>query len=410
MLIRLAWRNLWRNRLRTGIMLATMVFGLTGVVTLMGFLSGMYANMIDNAIAWQTSHLQVQRAGYRDDPTISLTLVAPGALMDALRSDPRVAAVSPRFLAEGMVASAHSNRGVIIRGVLPEAESGVTPVAGRLTEGAWLDDQGRNPVVLSTRTAHRLKLRLGSKVVLTFTDAGGEVTGAAFRVRGLFRTPSSQFDDNNLYVRQRDLQALAGLQGTHEIAVRLRQEDFRQTRELQGVIGDLRRVSAPANQVMGWRQIQPMLASLLAQSRTSNGIILAIYVAAMGLGILNIMLMSVFERTREFGVLMAVGMHRYRVFMLILTETTLMGVGGCLLGLGLSSALIALLSHTGINLELMSDGLGAFGVDTLLYPRVEPREYLMILTAVVATAILASLYPARQILKQRPVDAMSEKH
>lgn len=410
MLIKMAWRNLWRNPLRTGISLATMVFGLTGVITLMGFLSGMYANMIDNAIAWQTSHIQVQRAGYRENPEIERTITDPEPILDALQHNPHVAAVSPRFLTQGMVASARSTRGVLIRGVSPGAEAQVTPVARHLTDGQWLDDNGRNPVVVSARTAERLKLRLGSKVVLTFTDSAGEVTGAAFRVRGLFQTPSSQFDDNNLYVRRGDLQTLAGLEGVHEIAVRLTESDFRDQRDLEAVRHSLVSISAPENSIDAWGEIQPMLASILSQSGVSNGIILGVYVTAMGLGIINIMLMSVFERTREFGVLMAVGMRKKQVFVLILLETTLLGCFGALLGVVLSALLMMILAHTGINLQLMAEGLAAFGVNTLLYPRVEILEYLTVFVTVALTAMLAALYPARQILRKQPVDAMSEKH
>ncbi|WP_417346835.1 ABC transporter permease [Ferrimonas sp.] len=410
MLIKMAWRNLWRNPLRTGILLATMVFGLTGVITLMGFLTGMYANMIDNAIAWQTSHLQVQRTGYRDNPEIDQTIVTPEPILNALRQDPTVAAASARFLTQGMVASARSTRGVLIRGVAPDDEAQVTPVADHLTEGQWLDDGGRNPVVVSQRTADRLKLRLGSKVVITFTDASGEVTGAAFRVRGLFQTPSSQFDDNNLYVRRGDLQDLAGLDGVHEIAVRLTESDFRDPRDLDALRHEIESMSAPGNSIDAWGEIQPMLASILSQSGVSNGIILGVYVTAMGLGIINIMLMSVFERTREFGMLMAIGMPKGQVFLLILLETTLLGGFGGLLGVALSALLMMILAHTGINLQLMADGLAAFGVDTLLYPRVETVEYLTVFITVALTAMLAALYPARQILRKQPVDAMSEKH
>ncbi|USD35908.1 FtsX-like permease family protein [Ferrimonas sp. SCSIO 43195] len=410
MIIKLAWRNLWRNRLRTGIMLSAMVFGLVGVVILMGFLSSMYANMIENAIAWQTSHLQVQRTGYIDNPDINDTLIAPQALLQHLNQQAEVAASSGRYLAEGMVASARATRGVRINGVDADSEAAVTPIASHILQGQWLDAQGRHPVVVSSKTAQRLKLTLGSKVVLTFTDAHGEVSGAAFRVRGLYRTPSSAFDDNNLFVRIDDLQALAGGQGIHQIAIRLADKDYRNIAALQALRDALQQHTNPDNRIRDWQQIQPLLASILAQSGTSNAIILAIYVIAMGFGIVNIMLMSVFERTREFGVLMAVGMQKHKVFALIIAESSLLGLCGGVIGIVVSMGVIALLSYTGIALGNLAEGLNAFGVDTLLYPQVTPAEYRFIFLTVVIASILAALYPAWHILKQRPVDAMAEKH
>ncbi|MEL7290631.1 MAG: FtsX-like permease family protein [Pseudomonadota bacterium] len=162
--------------------------------------------------------------------------------------------------------------------------------------------------------------------------------------------------------------------------------------------------------VRDWQQIQPMLATIIAQMGTSNGIILLLFISALGLGITNIMLMAVFERTREFGVLMAIGMVKGKLFRLILLESLLLGLSGALLGLALSIVVIRILAHTGIALGNMAEGLGAFGVSTTLYPQVSPGQYLATLLMVVIVSLLAALYPARQIIKQRPVDAMSQKH
>ncbi|KHT62115.1 ABC transporter permease [Photobacterium gaetbulicola] len=414
MLFKLAWRNLWRNKLRTAIMLGAMVFGLMGVVAMMGFLSGMYGSMIHNAIAWQTSHIQIHNRLYLDDPDIKHTIVELADVEQAVAALPGLKGWSARFVADGMVASARSNRGVRINGVDIDAESKVTPLVDNITQGQWLSEEGRNPVLVSEKTASRLKLRIGSKVVLTFTDANGDVGGAAFRVRGMFKTPSTSFDDGNVFVRRTDLTALAGIEGAHEIAILLDSDEAAmvQARRLGKALAatDDSAAMARGNRVRDWQQVQPMLASIINQQGLSNAIMLGIFVVAMGFGIVNVMLMSVFERTREFGVLMAVGMQKHRVFLLIMLETTWLGVTGAGLGLLASFSLIGLLQYTGIPLGAMAEGLGAFGVDTLLYPHVSLAEYQMIFFTVVAASLLAALYPARQILRQRPVDAMAEMH
>ncbi|MGF1679966.1 ABC transporter permease [Photobacterium minamisatsumaniensis] len=405
MLIKLAWRNLWRNKLRTSIMLGAMIFGLFGVVGIIGFISGLYGNMIHNAIAWQTSHIQVHNQAYIDDPDIKNTLVELASVEAAIEQLSQVKGWSARFIADGMVASARSTRGVRINGVDIDAEANVTPIASSIQQGEWLDEQGRNPVLVSEKTASRLKLRVGSKVVLTFTDASGDVSGAAFRVRGIFKTPSTSFDDSNVYVRRTDLTALAGIEGAHEIAIRFDNDDMAFV-----LANPLQEQISSRNTVRDWKEIQPMLASIINQQGTSNAIMLGIFVLAMGFGIVNIMLMSVFERTREFGVLMAVGMQKHRIFTLILLETALLGISGAVLGLIVSLLTITTLGHTGISLGVMAEGLGAFGVDTVLYPTVSANEYLMIFITVVVASTLAALYPARQILKQHPAEAMADKH
>jgi len=405
MLVKLAWRNLWRNKLRTSIMLSAMVFGLMGVVSMMGFMTGMYGSMIDNAIAWQTSHIQVHNSRYLNNPDINSTIVDSHQLIASIEQLPQVRALSARFVTDGMVASARSARGVRINGIDLESEALVTPLAANIRQGEWLSLEGRNPVLVSNKTAERLRLRVGSKVVLTFTNASGDVTGAAFRVRGIFKTPTSSFDEGNVFVRRGDLMALAGIEGSHEIAILL--DDEKAAFSLRDV---LQAQTSNQNTVRDWQQVQPMLASIINQMGTSNAIMLGIFVLALSFGIVNIMLMSVFERTREFGVLMAVGMQKYNIFLLIMLETAWLGITGALLGIAGSVGLMRLLQHTGVSLGKLAEGLGAFGVDTTLYPQVSLTDYQMIFITVVAASILAALYPARQILKQRPVDAMAEKH
>ncbi|WP_076408105.1 FtsX-like permease family protein [Shewanella sp. UCD-KL12] len=412
MLIKLAWRNLWRNKLRTSIMLSAMVFGLIGVVTMMGFMTGMYGNMIDNAIAWQTSDLQVHNRQYVDNPELKLLIHSPENVTAALASMPEVKAWSSRFLVDGMVASARSSRGIRINGVDIDDEAKVTPLASKMIAGTWLPAKGRHPVLVSEKTAERLKLRLGSKVVLTFSDVNKDVTGAAFRVAGIFKTPSTGFDDGNLYVRRGDLMKMAGLDGVHEIAVVLHQTDNRFSNEAALKVKQrLDELSGEqANSVRDWQQIQPMLATIISQIGVSNAIVLGIFMLAMGFGIINIMLMSVFERTREFGVLMAVGMQKHKVFMLIILEAGLLGVTGGVLGVLGASILVNILQITGIELGSMAEGVGALGVDTTLYPHVSVLEYSATFATVIIVSLLAALYPARQILKLCPVDAMAEKH
>ena len=412
MLIKLAWRNLWRNKLRTSIMLSAMIFGLMGVVVMMGFMTGMYGNMIENAIAWQTSDLQVHNRQYVDNPDLKLIIQSPDKITDALADISEVKAWSARFLVDGMVASARSSRGIRINGVDIDDEARVTPLASKLVEGSWLTQEGRHPVLVSQKTADRLKLRLGSKVVLTFSNVEKDVTGAAFRVAGIFKTPSTGFDDGNLYVRRGDLMKLAGIDGVHEIAVVLHQTENRFSNE--AALKVKQRLDSEnmnkANRIRDWQEIQPMLATIISQIGVSNAIVLGIFMLAMGFGIINIMLMSVFERTREFGVLMAVGMQKHKVFTLIILETGLLGVTGGFLGICGAWILVSILQVTGIELGSMAEGVGALGVDTTLYPQVSAGEYLLTFITVVTVSLLAALYPARQILKHNPVDAMAEKH
>ncbi len=411
MLIKLAWRNLWRNKFRTGIMLGAMVFGLMGVVVMLGFMSGMVDNMVNNAIAWQISHVQIHNQRYLENPDINATIANSDSLIQQLSADPQVQAISARYLVDGMIGSARSSRGVRINGINLKSEANLTPLSEHLVQGEWFKAQARKPIIISQKISQRLKLTVGSKVVLTFSDTNGEVTGAAFRVSGIFKSPSTNFDDMNVYVPIDDLRRISGKQGVHEIAVLMKGKQNIENR--QAIVQFRKHISAYIilpNTVRDWTQIQPVLAAMLATMGISNAIMLGIFMLAMGFGIINIMLMSVFERTQEFGVLMAVGMQKYQILALILLESLWLGICGATLGLIGCIGLIQILQITGLPLGSMAEGLGAYGVDTVLYPRVTVSEYFIIFITVAVSALIAALYPARQILKQHPATAMAEKH
>ena len=405
MLIRLAWRNVWRNRLRSAIMITATLFGLLGVLLMIGFVNAMTENMIDNAIRLQTSHLQIHRQQYLINSELGEQLADADQLSQQLHALPHVAAVTLRQRVDGMVASAITTRGVQINGVDMAQESAVVDIGEKLVAGSVLPVQGRNPILLSGRLAAKLNVRLGSKVVLTFSDITGEVTGASFRVCGLFDTASTAFDEGQLFVRRGDLANYSGIDGVHEIAVRLKSrttlDEDRQT------------VAAllPAGAVVrDWRQIQPILASMMASMDLSNAIVAGVFILALGFGMVNIMMMAVFERTREFAVLLATGMSRLKVLSLILFEACFLGAAGAMVGLLASWLLIQLLGNTGLPLGAMAQGLGAYGVDAVLYPAVALRYYVAIFIMVVLVSVIAALYPARQILIKPLHAALGEKH
>jgi putative ABC transport system permease protein len=405
MLFKLAWKNVWRNRLRSGIMVAAMVFGLLGVILMVGFVKALTDNMLENAIKYQTAHLQIHNPDFLVNEELDAWLPRADALADAIQDIPGVDGVTVRHVVDGMLASAASTRGVRINGIIVADEVAVTSLSESLVEGRLLPDEGRNPIMVSQRSAKKLNLRIGSKVVLTFSDLEGEVSGAAFRVCGFFNTPSSGFDESNVYVRRADLTEYTGLNQSHEIAVRLADGD-----NIHAVKPDVEEVVGGQGIVQDWGEVQPVLAALKGTMNLSNNIIIGVFVVALGFGIINIMLMSVFERTREFAMLMAVGMTGGKVLRLVVMESLMLGGVGSVLGLAASSLMIAVTGKVGLPFGRMAEGLGAFGVDTVLYPEVSMATYLGTLAMLLVTSVLAALYPARQILKKKLSEALAEKH
>lgn len=401
----LAWRNVWRNKLRSFIMIAAMILGLLGVILMVGFVQAMTENMVDNAIRYQTAHLQIHTPEFLLNEELSAWLPEADNLAEEIRTLPGVEAVSVRQVVDGMLASAASSRGVRINGINTPDETRVTDLQQSLVEGGLLPESGRNPILVSQRNAKKLNLRLGSKVVLTFTSIDGDVAGAAFRIAGLFKTPASSFDDSNVFVRRSDLAHFTGLDQAHEIAIRTTNDQ-----PLAPLQRDISTLVGERGVVRNWGEVQPVLAAMTGSMDISNAIVAGVFIAALGFGIINIMMMSVFERTREFGVLMAIGMTRGRILLLIICEAMLLGGVGGLFGLVAGRLMLAITDRTGLPFGAVAEGLGAYGVDSILYPSVSGPFYLEVFVMVMIVSLLAALYPARQILKKRPHQALSERH
>ena len=405
MLLKLAWKNVWRNRLRSGIMVAAMVFGLLGVILMVGFVKAMADNMLENAIKYQTAHLQVHNPDFLVNEDLEAWMPNADAVAADIRGIPGVEGVTVRHVVDGMLASAASTRGVRINGIITADEAVVTYLKESIVEGEILPVKGRNPILVSRRSADKLNLRLKSKVVLTFSDLNGEVSGAAFRVCGFFSTPSTGFDESNVFVRRADLTGYTGLDQFHEIAIRLEDGDAVDVfkHRLATAAGD-------KGVVQDWGEIQPVLAAMKGTMAISNAIIIGVFVTALGFGIINIMLMSVFERTREFAMLMAVGMTGGRVLRLVVMESLMLGGVGSVTGLAASVLMTAVIGTVGLPFGRMAEGLGAFGVDAVLYPEVTIPTYVGTLAMLLVTSVLAALYPARQIMKKPLSEALAEKH
>lgn len=403
MLFRLAWRNLWRNRLRSGIVIAAMVFGISAVVFMAGLMQAMIDNMVENAIQTQLGHAQIHQHDFTLQKALDKVIPDSEIWLERLARHPAVAAFSPRMVHEGMVNSATANRGVVINGIEFEREKQVTNVLSRLVTGTLPGTQ-RNRILVSVLLAEKLNLRTGSKLVLTFTDRDGEITGAAFRIAGLFQTPSSVFDETQVFIRQQDLRQYTRQQGIHEIALRVHN-----SKELSGLLADLKMQTGKDTLIRDWGEIQPLLSMSVNSIATTNALLLGIVMLSLGFGITNVMLMVVFERSREFAVMQAMGMRQLKTVNLVLIESLLLGLTGGIGGMLLGWLFLLLAGHWGISLAAFSAGVASYGVSNVLYPQAGSALFAVLFALVVFTSLLAGLYPSRHLMKQDLAQALAKR-
>jgi ABC-type lipoprotein release transport system permease subunit len=301
----------------------------------------------------------------------------------------------------GMAASPTSSFGIRIVGLVPEDSRQVTDIHTQLQEGSFFDTQKRNPILIGKKLAERLNLKLRSKVVLSFQDLEGNIAYMACRVIGIFKTNSTQFDEMNAYVKQEDLfRVLASDPIIHEIAIRAVNIET-----IEQLSGELKQ-AFPTLQIESWTELAPELAYLSTSTGIYTYIFVGIILFALLFGITNTMLMSVVDRIRELGVLIAIGMKKFRIFVMILLETILLSLTGGLFGTIIGVLTIVYFGRVGIDLTFVSTGLESWGMAAVLYPFLPAVMYLVLTIMIIIAANIAALLPAWKATHLVPSEAI----
>lgn len=403
MIAAISWRNVWRNKLRSIVIIMAISAGLTGGIFTVAMYNGLTDQKLRTAIDTQTAHLQVHAKGFQQNKDIRLHMRDAEKIQAEADDLAAVRAIAPRLVATAMAATSNANTGVQLNGVVPEMEKGVSTINQSVMEGDYFGEVRKNQILISARTAKKLKVGLNGKVIVTMQDIQGDIVGAAFRVSGIFRTAHSMFDDANVFVRKGDLERILSMEGmVNEIALRLQDIEA-----VPAVQDHLQAAFSPQEtDIQSWREIQPELAYINDAAWQMNFLILIIILLALAFGILNTMLMAIFERIREIGVLMAVGMSKFRIFMMIILETVFLSLTGAAVGMLISAWLVYATGKSGIDLSMFAQGLESFGLSSMVYPQLEPDFYVTLAIMVIIAALVSSLYPAVKALKLKPVEAI----
>ena len=404
MLLKIAWRNIWRSKLRSAVVIFAITSGLVGGLFSSAWMNGMAIQRMKNTFELESAHIQFHNTKFADNFDVKKTLVSTNKRLEEISKTEGVKAVTSRLITSAMAATANKNMGVTIVGVNVDSEIKVFSLYKKIDSlsGSFLDTKRKNSIVISKALAKELKVRLKSKIVLTFQDFNGEITGAAFKVVGIFKTDNSTWDKMHVFVKDRDLRNVLELPigQSHEIDILL--DDYEQAT----VISELFQKKHPNILIEDWSEIQPYLSFLSDYMDIMMGVFMLIILGALGFGIVNTMLMVILERTKELGMLMAIGMTKQRVFVMIMLETIFLALVGGFTGEIISMLLIKYFGKAGIDLSSMSEGLESVGYSAITYPDLEPFRYLQITIMVLITGVLASVYPAIKALKLNPAEAI----
>jgi len=397
---RLGLRNLWRRRRRSVLTWLMIAAGTTLVVFSVGLAEGTYKEMIELATSSSTGQFQLQAAGYLERPSLFRNLSADDSLAQALAARPEVEAITPRLETAGLLAAGARSTGVLLVGVDPRQEGQVTSLPGTLDEGQWLDapaDSSVPPLLLGRGLARRLGVATGDTISFVGQAADGSIAAQRFRLQGLLSTGAQEADASLALARLADLQDLLVLPGrAHRLVGRLVR------------LGALDHLLAnfdpgPERRLLGWPEILPDLHSSIQADRAGGRISLAIIIAVALLGVGNTMLMSVFERTREFGVMLALGTAPGRLVRAVLWEAFWLSISGVLTGVAAGSAI-----NTRVALSVGKEPIEFGGVVLTVMHAANTVEGSVVYPLIILSAgLVAGLLPALRAARLSPVDALS---
>lgn len=401
MLIKVAWRNIWRSKKRSVIIIISVMIGLSTGIFLMAFYNGMIEQRVNTAIQSEISHIQLHHPEFRKDYDIKYSLLNGSPILKKIQSNSNVKAAAGRIIIKGMIASASGSAGITINGIMPEEEKDVTDLPGKLNEGNYFNQQKKNELIIGEKLIKKLKLNINNKAILTFQDIEGNITSAAYRITGVYKTVNTPYDETNVFVTIKDIDSLTGIPGQlNEIAVLLKSNSF--LNETQGKFIE----NFPTTEIKNWMEISPEIGLTVSVADQMVYIFMGIILLALAFGIVNTMMMAVLERTREIGMLLALGMNKLKVFSMILMETFFLVLAGCPGGITIAFIAIAISQKTGISFKKFKEVYSSFGYSDVIYPTLTNWQFWMIMLLVIITAIVSALFPAWRALQLKPAESI----
>ena len=399
----LAWRNLWRNHRRTLIMLAAISIGVWAMIFLTAVMRGMVDDMVLGSIQTLPGHVQIHHASYRDDPSVANSIGSPDqALLAALAAE-EVVAWTERVKVPAMISSERDARGVTLVGMDPEAELPLTTLADEIVEGRYLEGVDDGGLLIGAKLASRLETRLGKRVVVMSQDPDNEIADRGFRVVGIYRAKLQATEEMYVYAGRAVVQKMLRLESrVSEIAVL--GENYR---DVDALYAGLEQAASAELEVLPWFELDTYMGAAMTMMDGFVLVWMVVVFIALSFGLVNTLVMAVFERVREIGMMQALGMRPSAILYQILLESFLLLSLGLLLGDLLAWASVQAL-RDGIDVSVVGEGMEWAGYGSVIHLSLQLRDVMLANAVVIVLGLAASLLPAWRASRYRPIEALNK--
>jgi len=399
-IIKIAFLNIWRTPLRSSVVIFSIALGIWAGLFVIAFCYGINHQRTSETIKSSISHLQIHNPKFKKDYNNKFNLKEHNKIVKFISEIKQIKSFCKRTLSLGMISSTINSNGVKIIGIEPSKEILVTSISKKVIEGDFFEKMKKNSILIGDALAKKLNVKLKSKVVVTFQNSNNEIISGAFRICGIFKTQYTKYDEQNIFLLSEDFQRISNDNSFHEIAILL--TDINELNHIENKL----KTNLNECLIENWKNLAPELAYADEVMETWLFLIMIIIMLALIFGIINTMLMAVFERRRELGMLMAIGMNKFKIFTLILYETFILSLIGGPFGMILAYMTIYLTSKNGINLSIFKNGLESVGLSSTIYPKIDTNYYIYITLLVLVFTLFSSIFPSKKALKLKPTEAI----
>ena len=404
--ILISWRNLWRNKRRSLVVIYSIAIGIFLMIFTMGFMNGMNVQMVENTISTSLSHVAIHKKGFQDNMKLDYNFTPTDKINKIIRQHKSTVAISSRVKVQGMIRSSEASRGVLIVGIDPANEKKISKIydyTSKKDGSMFLDDPMEDAILISVSMAKKLDLQVGDKLVMMIQDKKKEIIGTGMIVKGLFKTPIESFDKFIVFTGLQKLQEITGLNNNlSEISILLSNKN--QVDSVKEYL--IKNINDKNLEILSWKDMAPNLVKAIDLFDMMMLIFFAIIFITVIFSVANTLIMAIMERFHEIGVMKSIGTRPSWISFMVIFEAINLGLVGLGVGIAGGMLLVTILSITGIDFSFFMESMRTWGTGSIIYPTIRMYDIMMAFVIVLFTTIIAAIYPAIKAARIKPLEAL----
>lgn len=404
LLLKLAWRNIWRNKRRTLLTIVAIVFATFLSIVQRGFADGTWEYNIKYMLDLFSGYIQIQKAGYQDNPKLNLSFTLNDELVNILRSNTEILNYSERILADGLISYENYSSGIMIIGVDPEKEKHTSRLFERIEKGEYITNQNIQEILIGYKLLKNLKVNIGDTVVVLAQGVDGVMGNEKFIVKGVFKLNSPEFDANGIFMNIRAAQDLLAMENRVSVVV-IKMDNLKRVKSVSNFI-NIQLSNRNLNELVAlrWDEVLTDVKELREFDSIGDKFFMFILIVIVSFGILNTITMSVVERFREIGITLSIGMKPIKIFILLIIETFFIAIMGITIGNVLGYFVNSYFENNPVLLTHEYEQLYAeYGFLPLLPSSTEPGIFLFTSLLILFISLITCLYPAYKAYRLEPL-------